>query len=61
MLRYMGSDVEGVYVNWAQAGTPADRANIESGDYISSIDDNKVTTPSEVCDAFESAPPGSIA
>ena len=56
----MADDTDGVYVNWTQAGSPAGRANIEGGDYISAIDDNKVTSPSEVCDAFESATPGSI-
>ena len=60
VLNYMAGDTDGVYVNWTQAGSPAGRANIEGGDYISAIDDNKVTSPSEVCDAFESATPGSI-
>lgn len=60
VLEYMGDDTKGVYVNWAQAGSPAGRANMGGGDYISHIDDNIVTTPSEVCDAFESATPGSI-
>jgi S1-C subfamily serine protease len=53
-------DVNGVYVLDTRAGTPSERVNITSGDYISSIDGNLVTTPSEVCDAFESATPGSI-
>ena len=61
-IEYMASqeDYEGVYVRDTRAGTPSERANITNGDFVSRIDDNKVTTPSEVCDAFESATPGSI-
>ena len=62
VFSYMVSqeDYEGVYVADSRAGTPSERVNIGRGDFVSRIDDNRVTTPSEVCDAFESATPGSI-
>jgi S1-C subfamily serine protease len=53
-------DYRGVYVWDTRAGTPSERSDIRFGDFISRIDGNLVTTPSEVCDAFESATPGSI-
>lgn len=53
-------DTRGVYVMDTRAGTPADRADVVPGDFISYIEGNLVTSPSEVCDAFESATPGSL-
>jgi S1-C subfamily serine protease len=51
---------EGLLVINSRAGTPAERSNFVTGDYITHIDGNKVTTQAEACDAFESATPGSI-
>jgi S1-C subfamily serine protease len=53
-------ETEGLFVLGSKPGSPAERSNFVEGDYITSINDNAVTSLSDVCDVFESATPGSL-
>lgn len=52
------SGIDGLFVFGANPGSPAEKANIEGGDLIESINDVPVTTMKEVCDVLQSATPG---
>ena len=50
----------GLLVMKARVGTPAGRAGLMTGDYITHMNGNAVATRSEVCSVFESSTPGSL-
>ena len=50
--------VDGVWVVDARSGSPAEEAGLETGDLITSVDGDEVTTPAEVDEALDGADAG---
>ena len=52
-------EIDGVWVREARPGSPAARAGLETGDLITAVDGDEVTTPEDVDEALDEAEAGS--
>lgn len=52
-------DEQGLYVNFSDTGSPADKANIVNGDMITKIEGTRVRSVADVCNVIASHGPGS--
>ncbi len=50
---------EGVLVIGSDPDSPAEKAQLVFGDFVTEMDDTPITSPADVCDVLDSATPGS--
>ncbi|MFI5686936.1 PDZ domain-containing protein [Streptomyces sp. NPDC051636] len=56
--RLADAEKSGLFVEAGATGSPADKAQLEYGDVITTVKDTPVSTVADLCDVLQSAAPG---